>query len=66
MHPWVFWEIFRRLRSRLVDRSASEVAREPGIHIGQIHNWRNQFNKLAKHQFTISVSDQCAGPYGYI
>ena len=27
------------------------VADELGIHVGQIYNWRTQFNKLSKNQF---------------
>jgi transposase len=38
----------------LADRTAADVARELGIHVGQIYNWRAQFNKLAKGQFTVA------------
>lgn len=38
----------------LPDRTAADVARELGIHVGQIYNWRTQFNKLSKGQFTIA------------
>lgn len=38
----------------LPDRSAADVARELGIHVGQIYNWRTQFNKLSKGQFTVA------------
>lgn len=38
----------------LPDRTAADVARELGIHVGQIYNWRTQFNKLSKGQFTVS------------
>lgn len=38
----------------LPDRTAADVARELGIHVGQIYNWRAQFNKLSKGQFTIA------------
>ncbi len=38
----------------LPDRTAADVARELGIHVGQIYNWRAQFNKLAKGQFTVA------------
>jgi len=36
------------------DRTAADVARELGIHVGQIYNWRTQFNKLSKGQFTVA------------
>jgi transposase len=38
----------------LPDRTAADVARELGIHVGQIYNWRTQFNKLSKGQFTVT------------
>ena len=50
-------ESFRKEAVRLVDlpdRTAADVAIELGIHAGQVYNWRNQFNKLAKGQFTVS------------
>ena len=50
-------ESFRKEAVRLADlpdRTAADVARELGIHVGQIYNWRNQFNKLAKGQFTMT------------
>lgn len=50
-------ESFRREAVRLADqpdRTAADVARELGIHVGQIYNWRTQFNKLSKGQFTLS------------
>jgi len=50
-------EAFRREAVRLADepgRTATEVARELGIQPGQIYNWRTQFNKLSKGQFTVS------------
>jgi len=50
-------ESFRKEAVRLADkpdRSAADVARELGIHPGQIYNWRTQFNKLSKGQFTIA------------
>lgn len=49
-------EAFRRQTVRLADqpdRTATDVARELGIHPGQIYNWRTQFNKLSKGQFTV-------------
>ena len=49
-------ESFRREAVRLADlpdRTAADVARELGIHPGQIYNWRTQFNKLSKNQFTV-------------
>ena len=36
------------------DRTAADVARELGLHVGQIYNWRTQFNKLSKGQFTVA------------
>ena len=50
-------ESFRKEAVRLADlpdRSAADVAKELGIHVGQIYNWRTQFNKLSKGQFTVS------------
>jgi transposase len=50
-------ESFRREAVRLADmpdRTAADVARELGIHVGQIYNWRTQFNKLSKKQFTVA------------
>lgn len=50
-------ESFRKEAVRLADmpdRTAADVARELGIHVGQIYNWRTQFNKLSKGQFTIA------------
>ena len=50
-------ESFRREAVSLADqpdRTAADVARELGIHVGQIYNWRTQFNKLSKGQFTLS------------
>jgi len=49
-------EAFRREAVRLADqpdRKATDVAKELGIHPGQIYNWRTQFNKLSKGQFTV-------------
>jgi transposase len=43
-------ESFRREAVRLADqpdRTATDVAKELGIHVGQIYNWRTQFNKLS-------------------
>ena len=50
-------ESFRREAVRLADqpgRTATDVAKELGINVGQIYNWRTQFNKLSKGQFTIA------------
>ena len=50
-------ETFRKEAVRLADqpdRTATDVARELGIHPGQIYNWRTQFNKLSKGQFTVA------------
>ena len=49
-----YTEEFRRQAVLLADqptKSAREVADELGIHVGQIYNWRTQFNKLSKNQF---------------
>lgn len=49
-------ESFRREAVRLADqpdRTAADVAKELGIHVGQIYNWRTQFNKLSKGKFTL-------------
>jgi len=50
-------ESFRKEAVKLADlpdRTAADVARELGIHVGQIYNWRTQFNKLSKGQFTVA------------
>ena len=50
-------EAFRHEAVRLSEqpgRNATEVTRELGIHPGQIYNWRTQFNKLSKRQFTVA------------
>ena len=50
-------ESFRKEAVKLADlpdRSAADVAKELGIHVGQIYNWRTQFNKLSKGQFTVA------------
>ena len=52
-----YTEAFRRDAVKLADqpgRTATDVAQELGIHVGQIYNWRTQFNKLSKHQFTVA------------
>ena len=49
-------ESFRKEAVRLADmpdRTAVDVAKELGIHVGQIYNWRAQFSKLSKGQFKI-------------
>ena len=49
-------ESFRKEAVRLAslpDRAAVDVAKELGIHEGQIYNWRVQFSKLSKKQFKI-------------
>ncbi|WP_041280398.1 transposase [Desulfosudis oleivorans] len=53
----IYSESYRREAVRLADlpdRTSADVARELGIHVGQVYNWRSQFNKLAKHQFTVA------------
>ncbi len=52
-----YTEVFRKQAVKLADqpdRTAADVARELGIHPGQIYNWRTQFNKLSKGQFTVT------------
>ncbi len=53
----IYSESYRKEAVRLADlpdRTAADVARELGIHVGHIYNWRSQFNKLAKGQFTVA------------
>ena len=50
-------EAYRKEAVRLADlpdRTAADVARDLGIHVNQIYNWRTQFNKLSKGQFTVA------------
>ncbi len=47
-------ESFRKEAVRLASlpgRTATDVAKELGIHAGQIYNWKTQFSKLSKKQF---------------
>lgn len=49
-----YTEDFRReavRRSEDPNTSAVEVARELGIHVGQIYNWRSQYKRLSDKQF---------------
>lgn len=49
-----YTEEFRREAVRRSDESgitATDVARELGIHPGQIYNWRRQYNRLSEKQF---------------
>jgi transposase len=49
-----YTEDFRReavKRSEDPNTSAVEVARELGIHPGQIYNWRRQYKRLSEKQF---------------
>ena len=49
-------EAFRKeavRQANLPNRTATEVAKELGIHVGQIYNWKSQFSKLSKKQFKI-------------
>jgi transposase-like protein len=51
-------ESFRKEVVRLVDlpdRTAVDFAKELGINAGRIYNWRTQFSKLLKRQFTTVV-----------
>ena len=46
-------------RKSAVDRAnqpgvkATDVAKELGIHVNQLYNWRNQLNKLRGKQFSV-------------
>jgi len=49
-----YTESFRREAVRRSDdpnTTAIEVAKELGIHPGQIYNWRRQYNRLTGNQF---------------
>ena len=49
-----YTEDFRReavRRSEGPDTSAADIARELGIHPGQIYNWRRQYKRLTDKQF---------------
>jgi len=49
-----YTEEFRReavRRSGTPGTTAADVARELGIHPGQIYNWRRQYNRLSDKQF---------------
>lgn len=49
-----YTEDFRREAVRRSDdpnTSAAEVAKELGIHPGQIYNWRRQYKRLSEKQF---------------
>lgn len=49
-----YTEEFRREAVRRADQpgnTAASVARELGIHPGQIYNWRRQFTRLSDKQF---------------
>lgn len=49
-----YTEDFRREAVRRADdpnTSAAEVAKELGIHPGQIYNWRRQYKRLSDKQF---------------
>ncbi len=49
-----YTEDFRReavRRSEDPNTSAAEVAKELGIHPGQIYNWRRQYKRLSEKQF---------------
>ena len=53
----IYSEAYRREAVRLAslpDRTAADVARELGIHVGQIYNWRTQFSKPSKGHFTVA------------
>jgi transposase len=47
-------EAFRKeavRRADAADTSAADVAKELGIHPGQIYNWRRQYKKLGEKEF---------------
>lgn len=49
-----YTEEFRREAVRRADQpgnTAASVARELGVHPGQIYNWRRQFTRLSDKQF---------------
>ncbi len=49
-----YTEEFRREAVRRSDEpgtTAADIARELGIHPGQIYNWRRQYNRLSDKQF---------------
>jgi len=49
-----YTETYRKEAVRLADlpdRTATSVADELGINVGQIYNWRNQFKRLSEKQF---------------
>ena len=49
-------ESFRKEAVRLAslpDRTAVDVAKELGLNVVQIYNWKTQFSKLSKKQFKI-------------
>ena len=49
-----YTEAFRReavRRSEQEGVTAVQIARELGIHVNQIYNWRNQFKRLSEKQF---------------
>lgn len=49
-----YTEEFRREAVKRADKegsTAASVAKELGIHPGQIYNWRRQFNRLSDKQF---------------
>lgn len=49
-----YTEEFRREAVKRAEQEGStsaSVARELGIHPGQIYNWRRQFNRLSEKQF---------------
>ncbi|MES9886422.1 MAG: transposase [Candidatus Sedimenticola sp. 6PFRAG1] len=51
-----YTEEFRREAVKRADKegnTAASVARELGIHPGQVYNWRRQFKRLSEKQFNI-------------
>ncbi|GEM_PF-2972448 len=49
-------DAFRCEPAQLTDEPGSRVtdlAKELGTHVGQIYNWRSQFNRLSKSQFKV-------------
>lgn len=53
-----YTEEFRREAVRRSDQpgnTATSVAKELGLHPGQIYNWRRQFSRLSEKQFIVNL-----------
>lgn len=58
-----YTEEFRREAVKRAEQEGStsaSVARELGIHPGQIYNWRRQFNRLSEKQFNTLDGVDCS------